>query len=79
MTIELQTLLWVAGGAAFVLWFFLRLTVFDAINHLRTGAQDQGRRIGALESRIDAWDAVESYKQRRRASVVHVPPEETPP
>jgi hypothetical protein len=67
VTIDLPTAA-IATGAGAVGWFLLRLTVFDAIKELRASTVRLGVRIGALESRLDARDAVDNYLSRRRNS-----------
>lgn len=71
----------IASGAAYL----LRLVVFDRLDRLEKAvaksAESQGKRIGDLESWIDAHDKVEEYKARRTMSRAHGIPtqeDETP-
>jgi hypothetical protein len=80
MTIDVPTA-GIATGAAAVLWFLLRLTVFDAIKELRASNIRQGTRIGKLEEWRKAHDAVEEFRHRRKLTSprgVPVQEDETP-
>jgi hypothetical protein len=65
MTVDVPTaaLVPAVGG---IVWFLLRLTVFDAIKELRASNVRQGTRIGDIEEWKKAHDAVEEFKHRRR-------------
>ncbi len=61
----------IASGMAYL----LRLVVFDRLDRLEKSvarsAESQGKRIGDLESWIDAHDKVDEYKARRSMSRAH--------
>ena len=63
--------------------FLLRIVIFDAIRELRESNQRQGKRLGELEQRWAAREAVEEYKRGRSLSRAHGipvhPEDETPP
>lgn len=78
MTFDVPTAA-IATGICAVLWFLLRLTVFDAIRRLERGAADQGKRIGDLESWTEAHDKVEEYRYKRKLTNPTGNREDTPP
>lgn len=65
MTFDVPTASIVAA-AAVVVWFLVRLTIFDAIRELRASNVRQGERLGKLEEWTVAHDKVEDYRYRRR-------------
>lgn len=55
----------IASGAIVLVWFLVRLTVFDAIRELRSSNVRQGERLGELEAWRKATTAVEADRSMR--------------